>query len=78
MITSAVIWSIWKLRNDLCFQKIGWRSMDMLLYRISGLLQNWVILCLADKRELLVDYINKIKSAAGQILWLPFMHQGIT
>jgi hypothetical protein len=52
--------------------------MDMLLYRISGLLQNWVILCPADKRELLVDYINKIKSAAGQILWLPFVHQGIT
>jgi hypothetical protein len=22
MVTSAVIWSIWKLRNELCFQKI--------------------------------------------------------
>ena len=32
MITSAVLWSIWKLRNELCFQRTGWKSMDILFY----------------------------------------------
>jgi hypothetical protein len=34
---------------------------------------NWTILCLADKKDLLMDCINKIKSAAGKILWLPYI-----
>jgi hypothetical protein len=71
MVSSAVIWSIWKLRNDLCFQRYGWRSMEMLLFRISGLLVNWTILCPEDKRGMLAEYINKIKTAAG-MMWLPY------
>lgn len=74
MVSSAVIWSIWKLRNDLCFQRYGWRSMEMLLFRISGLLVNWTILCLEDKRGMLAEYINKIKNAAGMMMWLPHEH----
>lgn len=23
--TSAVLWSLWKLRNEICFQSVGWR-----------------------------------------------------
>jgi hypothetical protein len=68
MITSAVLWSIWKLRNDRCFQRIGWRSMEMLLFRIAGLLQNWIILFPPSKKEMLQEVINKIKLAAGRIL----------
>lgn len=72
MVTSAVILSIWKLRNDLCFQRLGWRSMEMLLFRVAGLLTNWTILCPSDKKDLLVEYINRIKLEAGKILWLPY------
>jgi hypothetical protein len=78
MISSAVIWSIWKLRNDLCFQRLSWRSMDMLFFRIAGLLQNWLILHPSDKKELLVEFINKIKSAIGKTLRLPYVCQDIT
>jgi hypothetical protein len=78
MITSAVLWSIWKLRNDLCFQRIGWRSMEMLLFRIAGLLQNWIILCPPSKKEMLQEVINKIKLAAGRILWLPYAPLSVT
>ena len=38
MITSAVLWSIWKLRNELCFQRSGWKSMEVSFYKILGLL----------------------------------------
>lgn len=46
--------------------------MEMLLFMITGLLTNWTILCHSDKKELLVGYINRIKSAAGKMLWLPY------
>jgi hypothetical protein len=72
VVSSAVIWSIWKLRNDLCFQRLGWRSMEMLLFRVAGLLSNWKILCPPDKRDLLEEYISKIKVEAGRILWLSY------
>ena len=42
----------------------------MLLYRIIGLLLNWTALCLEDKQESLMEYINKIKTAAGRVFWL--------
>lgn len=32
--------SIWKLGNGFSFQKVGWKSMEMLLHRIAGLPQN--------------------------------------
>jgi hypothetical protein len=52
--------------------------MEMLLFRITGLRQNWIILCPADRKERLKEVISKIKSAAGRILWLPYTPQGIT
>jgi hypothetical protein len=64
IITSAVLWCIWKLRNEFCFQNVGWRSIETLLFRIGGLLQNWVILCQLEKKELLKVFVVKIKGAA--------------
>lgn len=75
MITSTIIWSIWKHRNDICFQNIGWRSMEMLLYRIIGLLLNWTALWPEDKQGSLMEYINKIKIVVGRVFWLPNVPQ---
>lgn len=74
MVSSAVIWSLWKLRNDLCFQRVGWKSMDVLLFKIHGLLQNWKILCPVEK-EILDGYLKDIKSTARQVSWLPFVNK---
>jgi hypothetical protein len=46
--SSTTMWSIWKLRNNLCFQKSGWRSMEILYQMVIGMMQNWLILCLAE------------------------------
>jgi hypothetical protein len=46
--------------------------MEMLLCRISGLLENWTVLCPVDKREVLGEYISKIKSAARMTMWMPY------
>lgn len=72
IITSVVLWCIWKLRNEICFQNAGWRGMGMLLCRIGGLLQNWVVLCAPEKKERLLEFLNKIKAAARTVLWIPY------
>jgi len=71
MITSAVLWSIWKLRNELCFQRSGWKSMEVLFYKILGLLQNWIVLCPVNKRKRLDGFLEELKTAAKRIYWLP-------
>jgi hypothetical protein len=30
IVTSAVCWSIWKLRNSICFQDVAWLGMHMI------------------------------------------------
>jgi hypothetical protein len=52
--------------------------MDMLLYRIARQLQNWIVLCPGDKKEVVTDIISKIKSLAGESLWLPYTPLVIT
>jgi hypothetical protein len=37
IISSAALWSFWKLRNDLCFQNKMWRNMEGLLLRVVSL-----------------------------------------
>ena len=43
IITAAALWSLWKLRDDLYFQNVGWKGMDILLNKIAFMAQNWLI-----------------------------------
>lgn len=70
MITSAVMWSIWKLRNELCFQRSGWKSMEVVFYKILGLLQNWTVLCPVNNGEVLDGFMKKLKTAVRVVPWL--------
>jgi hypothetical protein len=70
MCTSAAFWSLWKLRNDLCFQRKTWRSMAMLLCSMAMMLQNWVILCPGEKKEALMDVVVKVKKEASRVCWI--------
>ncbi|KAG0551480.1 hypothetical protein BDA96_01G427500 [Sorghum bicolor] len=72
IITSGVLWCIWKHGNEICFQNAEWRGMEMLLFQIGGLLQNWVVLCAPEKKERLLEFLNKIKAAARTVLWISY------
>jgi hypothetical protein len=52
--------------------------MEMLIFRISGLLLNWMVLYPVDKKDFMLDFIDKIKSAANMTLWLTYVNQSIT
>jgi hypothetical protein len=32
---------IWKLRNDMCFQGVGWQGMGVLLRKGARMLRDW-------------------------------------
>ena len=64
MLSSDALWSLWKLRNDLCFQNAGWRSVDALLMRVVIVTQNWIILCPAEMKNKLCGCIGELKKIA--------------
>jgi hypothetical protein len=44
MVTSAVFWSIWKLRNAMIFQGVAWLGMKPLWQRVVPMLRCWRVL----------------------------------
>jgi hypothetical protein len=39
MFSTAALWGLWKLRNSLCFEEAFWKSMIVLLLKISVMVQ---------------------------------------
>ena len=63
MVTSAVLWSIWKLRNNICIQNAVWdKSVGDLLLKIAFMVQNWLILCPEERKDTLNGFAVKLKS----------------
>ncbi|KAG0536912.1 hypothetical protein BDA96_03G102500 [Sorghum bicolor] len=68
--SSATLWCLWKLRNDLCFQRMEWKSMEILYHSISGTEQNWSILYTEDKRAAIMEKTGDLRSMAWRWFWL--------
>ncbi|KAG0524823.1 hypothetical protein BDA96_06G001400 [Sorghum bicolor] len=52
--------------------------MELLLCRIVGLLLSWMVICPVDKKNSLKECIDKIKTVASRVLWLPFVSSQVT
>lgn len=48
IVSSAAIWAISKLRNEIFFHCIVWTGMKMILLKIVGLLRRWLVLFKED------------------------------
>jgi hypothetical protein len=44
VVTAAMGWGIWKLRNSFCFQDVAWINRKMLWWRVLAMLRSWRIL----------------------------------
>lgn len=71
IISSAALWGLWKLRNELYFQNVGWRNMELLLWKIVKLAQNWSILCPPNKKEELLQFLSNLKELLRRPVMLP-------
>jgi hypothetical protein len=65
IISSAALWAIWKLKNEMFCKNKAWTSMACLLMRAASLARNWMILCPADRREELSFFVAQ-KSAEAR------------
>jgi hypothetical protein len=46
MLSSAVCWSLWKLRNLICFQGVTWGCMKSVWQLVIPMLKCWKVLTL--------------------------------
>jgi hypothetical protein len=44
LISSAVCWGLWKLRNALCFQDVAWKNLKQLWFIVLPMIRCWSVL----------------------------------
>ena len=72
IVTSTVIWVIWKLRNSLCFQGVPWSGMKKVFVMVGRLLRNWLPMFkleLQEKVEPVICLVKNEASLALRIKW---------
>jgi hypothetical protein len=41
VLTTAVFWTLWKMRNDLYFQGLSWTGANVLMRRSAKMMRDW-------------------------------------
>jgi len=73
IVTSAVLWVIWKLRNSLCFQGVPWSGMKKVFAMAGRMLRSWLPMYKADVQERVKRLVRSLEieaSSAPQIEWV--------
>lgn len=60
MIYAAVLWSLWKLRNNLCFQNVSWNSSKQVWQMVTSMVVGWKVLCPLKNLPEFEELISKI------------------
>ncbi|KAE8782662.1 hypothetical protein D1007_43931 [Hordeum vulgare] len=68
MIIAASLWSVWKLRNEICFQGRIWRNFNCILAKLGVHLDEWKILLSGAQAELLRGFIRQLDQRHGDLL----------
>lgn len=71
-VSAAVLWSLWKFRNELCFQGRIWMGMKELLLKIAKMLNGWLPLMNQKDEEAIKLVIIKLERQATslpQLTW---------
>jgi hypothetical protein len=64
MVSSAVCWSLWKVRNSLCFQDAGWLGMKQVWFRVISMLKCWRVLVPVGKLDGFDDVVRSLERLA--------------
>ena len=71
-VCTAVLWAIWKLRNEICFQGKVWPGVHDIWRRVASDLELWKILSSDAVSELLsrnAQLLNKMRGDVLRIAW---------
>jgi hypothetical protein len=81
---AAVLLSLWKIQNELCFQGVHWEGMAHQLQRCAGFLRNWSVLSDIDGAVKLQQWANEMErrsTSPPALPWRPHLrgsHSGST
>jgi hypothetical protein len=74
ILTSAVIWSIWKLRNKFCFQCAVWSRVEVVLLRVTRHLRNWALLKKTEETVQLEAWAKELEERGARHLRQQWRH----
>jgi hypothetical protein len=72
IIHDVALWSLWKLRNDLCFNGSSWSCMQVLYLKVGYTLACWKVLCPKGKRsklERVSGALELLMRQAPPLMW---------
>jgi hypothetical protein len=61
VLTTAVFWSIWKFRNDMCFQGRKWSGMQEILRSWLRMVKDWMLLQSAEGKVRLETWVERME-----------------
>jgi hypothetical protein len=64
--SAAVIWSIWKTRNNMCFQGLCWSKVEMIFSTCARLIRNWMILSKLEERTVLESWAQAMEGRCAR------------
>ncbi|KQK09351.2 hypothetical protein BRADI_2g47785v3 [Brachypodium distachyon] len=67
MSNAAILWSTWKLRNDLFFRSKSWSSMQVLRRMVLKHLRSWKVLCSSANRPALEHILQQLEGKSTEI-----------
>jgi hypothetical protein len=79
VLTSAVLWTIWKTRNDICFQGVQWTGLKMVLGRCARMLRDWKLIQISEdaaRLEVWIEEFEERSASPPRLTWEPQQGQG--
>ena len=67
MRISAVLWSVWKLRNDFCFQGARWVDERVVLRKVSSMLRRWTSICKVENMQRLEEVVAELDATSWEV-----------
>jgi hypothetical protein len=72
IVSSAVLWVLWKLRNSICFLGVPWLGMKKVFVMVGRMLRSWLRMFKLDVQEKVEQFIQLVEvqaSLAPRIKW---------
>jgi hypothetical protein len=66
MMTSAIMWNSWKMRNEIFFDRLIWSGLQIVWRRIAQLLRKWIPLCPPHAKTLLEEWVMVLDLRASE------------
>jgi hypothetical protein len=61
VLTSIVVWALWKLRNNMCFKGKCWSRVEVILREVAKFIRNWTLVNRSEEVEMLETWTVELE-----------------